>query len=272
MVDEGKPHGDPNREPARSGPGPKSDPSDPGARLQHPLHPRRPPLNRRQLLMQVVVAGVILASGIGIGTGGTILALKNRIIPRVRWMPVDPPGPEPNFIVARWKGDYSLSDKQAQQVKDILTKQFTALRELRQKLFQAEQAERDKSTASMKKALSPEQYAKWDQDMKERARRFEQMRASRGPRGDHKGPPRGERGSGRSKDPNNHRWDGPPRPPMEGDGQRGGWPPRSSMDRGSRRGSWPPRGQMDPNNAPKDRPAEQPMEVSSPPAEANALK
>ena len=94
---------------------------------EHPLHPHRPPLSRRQLLMQVVVAGVILASGIGIGTGGTILALKNRIIPRVRVMPPDPPRPEPNVIVTRWRGEYSLSDKQAQQAKDTLTKQFTAI-------------------------------------------------------------------------------------------------------------------------------------------------
>ena len=58
---------------------------------EHPLHPHRPPLSRRQLLMQVVVAGVILASGVGIGTGGTILALKNRLVTRLRLLPPDLP-------------------------------------------------------------------------------------------------------------------------------------------------------------------------------------
>ena len=47
---------------------------------EHPFHPHRPPLSRRQLLMQFVVAGVILISGIGIGAGGTILALRDRIV------------------------------------------------------------------------------------------------------------------------------------------------------------------------------------------------
>ncbi len=221
---------------------------------EHPLHPHRLPLSRRQLLMQVVVAVVILGSGIGLGTSGTILALKNRMIPRVRWMPVEPPGPEPNAIAARWKGAYSLSDKQALQVTDILTKQFTELRDIRQKLFQAEQAARDKSTASMKKVLTSEQYAKWDQDMKERANQFERWRASRGPRGDHKGP-RGERGPGRPMDPNGRRWEGPPRPPMEFEG---------------RRGNWPPRGPMDPNNHHRgDRPPDRPPEPERRPADAN---
>ncbi len=224
---------------------------------EHPLHPHRPPLSRRQLMMQTMVAGVILVSGVGIGTGGTILALKGRIIQRVRLMPIDPPGPEPNFIVTRWKADYGLTDKQAQQVTEILTKQFTDLRNLRQTLFQAEQAEREKSAASMKKVLNPEQYAKWDQDMKERAERFERMRA-RGPRGDHKGPPRGERGPGRPRDPNDHRWDGPPRPPMEF---------------GGRRGDWPSRGPMDPNNRHRgDRPPDRPSEPEIRPADANAPK
>jgi hypothetical protein len=210
-----------------------------GPKPEHPLHPHRVPLSRRQLLMQVAVAAVILGSGVGIGTGGTILALKGRIVPRVRWMPTDPPGPEPNFIVARWKTDYTLSDKQAQQVKELLIRQFTALRDLRQKLFAAEQTEREKFAAAIKKPLTPEQYAKWDQDMKERAQQFERMRASRGPRGDHKGPPHGDRGSG----------------------------PRMG------RGDWPSRGLMDPNNRRRgDRPPDQPVELKDRLGDVNTPK
>jgi hypothetical protein len=221
---------------------------------EHPLHPHRPPLSRRQLTMQFLVAGVILVSGVGIGAGGSILALKGRIIPGMRWRPVEPPGPEPNFIVAHWKERYSLSDKQAQQVKDILTKQFTALRKLRQTLFQAEQSEREKAATSLKKVLNSEQYAKWDQDIKRMSERW-----ARGPRGDHKGPPRGERGSGRPRDPNDRRWDGPPRPPKEFGGRRGDWPPRGPMDpNGHRRGDRLP-----------DRP---PADLNSRPVDANARK
>jgi hypothetical protein len=207
--------------------------------------------------MQTVVAGVILASGVGIGTGGTILALRGRIIPRIRVMPIDPPGPEPNAIAARWRGEYGLSEKQEQQAKDVLAKQFTALREVRQKLFQAEQSEREKAAISLKKVFDSAQYAKWDEDMKRISARFERMRA-RGPRGDHKGPPRGERGPGRPRDPNDRRWDGPPRPPMEFGGPRG--------DR-------PPRGPMDPNNRHRgDRPPDRPPEPEIRPADANGPK
>ena len=49
---------------------------------QHPAIPHyRPPLSGRQIIAQIGVAAVILISGIAIGGGGTILALKNRIIP-----------------------------------------------------------------------------------------------------------------------------------------------------------------------------------------------
>jgi len=226
---------------------------------EHPLHPHRPPLSRRQLLMQFMVAGVILVSGVGIGAGGSILAFKGRIVPRVRWMPVEPPRAEPNFVVTRWKADYGLTERQAQQVTEILTKQFTDLRNLRQTLYQAEQAAREKSAASMKKVLNSEQYTKWDEDMKRMTERFERMRA-RGPRGDHMGPPRGERGpSGRPRDPNDRRWDGPPRPPMEFGGRRGDWPSRGPMDPNSRhRGDRPP-----------DRPS---VELDSRPSDVNVPK
>jgi len=260
MVGEPKPEGDPNRDPSRSGP-------------QHPLHHRRLPLSRRQLLMQGVVAVVILGSGVGIGTGGTVLALKNRIVTGLRLLPVGPPGPEPNVIAARWKGEYGLSDKQEQQVKDILTKQFTALRELRQKLFQTEQSEREKSTTSLKKVLTSEQYAKWDQDMKERARRFEQMRASRGPRGDHKGPPRGDRGPGRPMDPNGHRGGWPRDRFVDPNGHRIDGPPRPPTGFDSRRGDGPPPPLMGPEDRHKgDRPPDRPMEINSRPGEVNTPK
>ena len=216
--------------------------------------PRRSPFSRRQLLMQVVVAVVILGSGMGIGTGGTILALKNRLVPRLR---LPPPGPvdgmEPNFLVERWRGDYSLSDKQAQQAKDTLTKQFAATRDLWEKFRQAEQSEREKFAASMKKILTPEQFTKWDDDLKKRMEHFRGMRPFEG-RGGGRGGPRGDR---RPPDSNGRRWDGPPRPSMDGDVRRG----------------WSPRGPMDPNGRRRpDRAPNQPTELNSRPGDANAPK
>jgi hypothetical protein len=238
---------------------------------EHPLHPRRP-FNRRQLLMQAVVAVVILVSGIGIGAGGTILALKNRLVPRLRLPPPGPPGIEPNVLVERWTGDYSLTDKQAKQAKDTLTKQFAATRELWQKFMQAEQSEREKFAAAMKKTLTPEQFTKWDDDLKKRMEHFRGMRPFEGRRGG-RGGPRGERRPDRPMDPNERRWDGPPRPPMDGDGGRGGWPPRAPMGPDGRRMDGPPGPPMGPEDHRKgDRPPDQPVELNTRPADVNVPK
>jgi hypothetical protein len=234
---------------------------------EHHLPPRRPPFTRRQLMMQGVVAMVILASGIGIGTGGTILALKSRIITRVR-LP-GPPGPEPNEIVSRWRGEYGLNDKQAQQVKDTLTKQFAAIGELRQKFVQAEQTEREKFAAAMKKIFTPEQFTQWDEDIKKMIEHMQRARSFDGRRGGRGGPPRGERGPDRPRDPNERRWDGPPRGSRDFDGsRRGSGPPRGPMDR-------PPRPEAlelgpPPDGRPQDdQPPGPPAEVNSRPADVN---
>jgi len=239
------------------------------AKPEHPLPPRRPPLTRRQLLMQAVVASVILASGIGIGAGGTILALKDRIIPWMRLPPPDmPPGPEPNDLVNRWRDDYGLSEKQTQQVKDVLTKQFAAMRELRQKSYDTERSEREKFAGAIKKIFTPEQFTKWQQDLEERAKHWQRMRSFEG-RGGGRGGPRGERGPGRPMDPDGRRGGRPPDGSISPEGRRMDGPPRPFMDTEGRRGNWPSRGPVDPNSHRKDRPADRPMELNNRPGDVN---
>jgi len=233
---------------------------------EHPLHPRRPPFNRRQLVMQVVVAGVILASGIGIGAGGTILTLKDRIvwhIPTTSPDPPDrdrPPGRRPDGgggIVEMLRAKYSLSDEQTQQVKGVFDKRMQAARERWKELNAAEIAEREKLVEDMKPILTPDQFEKWHAD-------YQKMmddignRPFWGPRGDHRGPPRGERGPGRSMDP---------------DGRRGGRPPDRFMGPDGRRMDRPPRPPMDPDGRHRgDRPPDQPVELNGRPADGNAPK
>jgi hypothetical protein len=224
---------------------------------EHPLPHRRSPLSRRQLLMQFMVAGVILASGVGIGTGGTILALKNRLMPRLHLLPPGPPGMEPNELVTHWKSEYNLSDKQAQQARDTLTRQFAATRELWQTFMKAEQSERERFAAAMKKILTPEQFTKWDDDLKKRMEHFRGMRPSEGRRGG-RGGPRGDKRPDHPMDPNGHRWDGPPRTPVDFEG---------------RRGNWAPRGPTDPNGHRRfDRPGDRAIEFKDRPGDVNAPK
>jgi Spy/CpxP family protein refolding chaperone len=206
---------------------------------EHPLHPHRPPFSRRQLLMQVVVAGVILVSGIGIGTGGTILALKDRIV----WQdPPTPPdrggerGPRPPNVVEEWKTKYSLSDEQAQKVKALFDARFEAGRLRWEQLRKIEADEREQLVADMKGILTPEQFESWHADYVQRIAAM-QNRPFWGPRGDHRGPPRGDRGAGPRRGPDGRRGDRPPRPPMGPDDHRqGDRPPDPSIEINSRPG------------------------------------
>jgi len=160
----------------------------------HPVAPRpRWPFTRRQIVAQVIVATVILASGIAIGTGSTILSLKDRIM----WRPPEPPGRSggmrgpfgPNEIVAEWTTKYALTGDQVQQAKDTLIKQFEATRALWMEFTEKDKTERGKLVEAMRGIFTPDQFKKWEKDLKERERQFQRWRP-RGPGGpDRKGRP-----------------------------------------------------------------------------------
>jgi len=211
---------------------------------EHPSHLHRTSFSRRQLLMQAVVAGVILASGIGIGAGGAVLMLKDRIV----WtFPSPPPDRDdrrsrPPDFVEMLKVKYSLSDEQVQKVKDLFAKHLDTARERRKQVEAIEQTEREKLVEDMRPILNPDQFVRWSADYQ---KMIEDMRNRPfwGPRGDHKGPPRGARGPGGPRGP---------------DGRRGDWPPRPSM------------GPDDHHKG--DRPPDRPIGLNSRPGEANAPK
>ena len=190
-----------------------------------PVHPVAPGQSGRspaaRSSRQIIVAGVILASGIGIGVGGTILSLKDKIM----WRPPVPPGRGggmrgpfgPNEIVAEWTTEYGLTAEQAQQAKDTLIKQFEATRALWMEFAEKDKTEREKFVEAMKSILTPEQFNKWEHDFTERMRHFDRWRP---------GGPGGPGGRGKPGDrgefdgPDKHRGDrgprgmrGPERPP-----------------------------------------------------------
>jgi len=198
----------------------------------HPVAPRSKwPFTRRQIVAQIVVAAVILSSGIGIGVGGTILSLKDRIV----WRPPVPPGrgggmrgpfgPDP--ITKEWTAKYGLTSEQAQQAKDTLTKQFEATRLLWTEFGDRNKAERDKLVEAMKGILTPEQFSKWEPDFIRRSEHFDQWRPG-GPGG--RGRPGGR---GEFEGPGGRRGDhGPrgvrgPEPPAP-DGRQSDSPPPES--------------------------------------------
>ncbi len=179
----------------------------------HPVAPRpRWPFTRRQIVAQVIVAGVILASGIGIGVGGTVLSLKDKIM----WRPPVPPGRAggmrgpfgPDAIVRDWTTEYALTDEQAKQAKDTLTKQFEATRAMWMEFAEKDKGERGKLVEAMRSILTPQQFGPWEKDFTRRTERFDHWRPG-GPGGpggpDRRGRPDHQGGPGRPGGPDGHR-------------------------------------------------------------------
>jgi Spy/CpxP family protein refolding chaperone len=160
-----------------------------------PVIPHRLPPTRRQILTQIVVAAVILASGIAIGTGGTILALKDRIAR----FPLPPPGgrfdpPDSNRPIERWRSELNLTDEQARQIKDLFTKGVIAARERWRLIWEQEQKDREAFVKSMESILTAQQFQTWEQEFRDRERHFQRWRPG-GP-DDGRGGPDGRRGRG----------------------------------------------------------------------------
>jgi len=237
----------------------------------------RAPLTRRQVITQVVVSAVILVSGIIIGSGGTVLALKDRIVP-----PFTPPtsnGRTPShdaneaarrsdWIAERWRNDYGLDDVQMRQAKEMLAKEFAATERLRQDFWRAEQEQRAKFALAMKGILTSEQFVKWESDFKKMVERMQNMRPFDPRRGGRGGPP-GDRRDGppdRRLDPNDHRGGWPPGPPRDPNGPRGDWSRRFKGPDG-RRGDWGRDRPRDPNDQRGSQPSEHSIDPNGQPGE-----
>ncbi len=176
-----------------------------------PVVPRpRWPFTRRQIFAQIGVAALILISGMGIGTGGTILSLKDRII----WHPRHFERRRPPNLVKMWQTKYGLNDDQARQVGEALSKSWATTRTIFEEFAQKQRAEQAKFAEDMKTILTPEQYQGWYREFSEFRNRAEGRGGPGGPPGGRPGGP-GEHNGGR-KDHGPFRGDRDFRPPPEG--------------------------------------------------------
>lgn len=140
-------------------------------------------LRRKQIYLQMIVGAVILFCGIVIGSGVTFLRFKDRMIMR---------GPRPPLpdIVEDIQSRYNLTQEQVEKVEGILEKGRETTHALSEEFRQKAEAEFQNISLEMKEILSPEQYARWENDFKSRRRgpgRF-------GPGGPGPGPRRPESG------------------------------------------------------------------------------
>jgi hypothetical protein len=157
----------------------------------------------RQIALQAIVGMVILICGGVIGWGAAVLNLKDKMMM--------PPGPRPptNEVVEDMVERYDLNAEQAKKVEAAFTKRRETLQTIFEEFRSKSEAEFQKLSADIKKILTTEQYAHWEQDFRRRRRP--------GPRWD-RGPGRpGERGQG------------------PGRGRPGDRGPRPFDDRGPRR-------------------------------------
>lgn len=227
-------------------------------RPSHPVAPHRVPPTRQQIFAQILVSAVILVSGVVIGSGGTILALRDRIIP-ARTKTVTEQGSEnrnhraegpAGEIVSKWTVEYGLTEAQAQQARETLISQFMAIHDLWTKLQAAEQTEREKLGLAMKGILTEDQFTRWDADFRRMVQDMQRMRPfdpSRGGRGG----PRPDWRPDRPRDPN---------------GIRGEWQRDGFRGPGGRRGDWGRDRPREPNDPRERRPPALPlMEPNGPP-------
>jgi len=123
---------------------------------------------RRQTLLTVALAALILLSGTAIGTGAAMALLKDTSTPA----PSESPSPPDRAAVAI-AGDiarrYHLDEDGTDKVRRIMAERLKAIGAIRRQMHEKIVAEHEKLRAEMKEALTPEQYRRWQE-------RFETVR------------------------------------------------------------------------------------------------
>jgi uncharacterized membrane protein YgcG len=142
----------------------------------------------RQIFLQALVGMIILACGGVIGWGVAVLNLKDKMMMS--------PGPRPptQEVVQDMAARYGLTDEQAKKVETAFGKRREAIQTIFEEFRTKSEAEFQKLSADIKKILTPEQYAHWEQDF-ERRRRPAPWDHGPGRPGERGGP--GRRGPGR---------------------------------------------------------------------------
>jgi hypothetical protein len=128
-----------------------------------PSGKKRLSVPKKQIYLQMIVGAIILFCGIVIGSGATLLHLKDKMIMR---------GPRPPLpaIVEDIQSRYNLTEEQVIKVEEILGKGRETMRSLFEESRKKIEAEFQKISTEMKEILSPEQYEQWENDFRSRRR------------------------------------------------------------------------------------------------------
>ena len=116
--------------------------------------------SRRQMYLQIVAGTVILACGIIIGAGATLLYLKDDIVRN--------PGPPPGDVARDIQARYGLTDEQTRKVEAAVKESGERMRTFFQGMKEKMDAESKQLSSAMKGILTSEQFKRWEMDLKSR--------------------------------------------------------------------------------------------------------
>ncbi|MCX5633018.1 MAG: hypothetical protein NTW93_05025 [Phycisphaerae bacterium] len=126
----------------------------------------------KQILLRIISAAVILASGLVIGAGGTILLVKQRVI----W--IGHKHKDAADITKEMSEKYGLNQQQTKQVAEIFNKAFEQRKLDDEEMDKKRDADTQIIIAEMNDVLTPGQFERWNKDfqiMKEKYKnRFKQ--------------------------------------------------------------------------------------------------
>ena len=120
----------------------------------------------KQILLRIVSAAVILASGIVIGAGGTILLVKHRVI----W--TSHKHKNAADITKEISKKYGLNQLQTKQVEQIIAKTFEQKKLYDEEMDQKRDADAQIIIAEMNDVLTPGQFERWNKDFQAMREKF----------------------------------------------------------------------------------------------------
>lgn len=126
----------------------------------------------KQTFLRIVLAAVILASGIAIGAGGAILLAKNGLL----WIHFKPMTADD--ITKKLTKKYDLNQQQTKQVAEVMNKAFEQMRADEAEMGKKRDAYAEVMIADMEEILTPEQFERWHKDFQAMRETYKSRRNS----------------------------------------------------------------------------------------------
>lgn len=112
----------------------------------------------KQMFLRIISAAIILASGVIIGAGGTILLVKQRVI----W--IGHKHKDAADITKEIGEKYGLNQRQTKQVEQIIANAFEKKKSYDEEMDNKRNADAQIIIAEMNDVLTPAQFERWNKD------------------------------------------------------------------------------------------------------------